>query len=43
MHTVCSCYGWQKGTSQDEEMLSGEEIKLVALYIVELLLAEGIN
>jgi len=31
---LCSCCGWQKGTSS-------ERIKLVALCIVELHLAEG--
>jgi len=36
-----SC-GWQKGTSWDKAMPSSEEIKPVALFIVELCLTEGI-
>ena len=37
-----SCFGWQKGTSQDEATLSSEEIKPVALAIISLHLSEGI-
>jgi len=39
---VWSCFGWQKGTSQDEATLSSEEIKPVALAIIKLRLSEGI-
>ena len=34
---------WQKGTSQEEAMSSSEEIKPIALSIVELRLAEAIS
>jgi len=40
---LCSCFGWQKGTSQDEASSSSEKTKPVALCIAELCLAEGIN
>ena len=40
---LCSCYSWQKGTSQNEVTSSTEEIKPVALSFVELHLAEGIS
>ena len=39
---LCGYCGWRKGMSQEEAMLSSEEIKPVALSIVELCLAEGI-
>jgi len=35
--------GWRNGTSQDEAMLSSEEIKPIALSIVKLCMAEGIS
>jgi len=38
-----SCSSWQKGTSQDEAMLNSEEIKAVAIAIIELCLPEGIQ
>ena len=38
-----SCWGWQKGTSQDEAMLNSEEIKPVAIAITKLRLSEGIS
>ena len=39
----CSCCGWWKGTSQDEATLISEEIKSVALAVLELCLSEGIS
>ena len=38
-----NCSGWQKGTSPDEPMLNSEEIKCVAIAIIELQLSEGIT
>jgi len=35
--------GWQKGTSPDEVTLNSEEIKPVAIAIIELRLSEGIS
>jgi len=40
---VVSCCGWQKGTSQDEATLNSEEIKPVALAIIELCLSEDLS
>jgi len=40
---LCSCCSWWKGTPQDEATLSSEEIKPIALPIVELRLGEGIS
>jgi len=37
------CCGWQKGTSPNEAMLSSEEIKPVAIAIIELRLFECIG
>ena len=42
MMQAWSCFGWQKGTSQDEATLSSEEIKPVALASISLCLSEGI-
>ena len=39
---VCTAVD-KKGTSQDEATSSSEEIKLIAISIVELCLAEGIS
>jgi len=39
----CSSCGWWKGTSQDEAALISEEIKFLALAILELCLSEGIS
>ena len=39
----CGCCGWWVGMSCEEAMLSSEEIKPVAISIVELGLAEGIS
>ena len=38
---LCSCWSWWKGTSWDKGTLSSEEIKPMALSIVELCLAEA--
>jgi len=38
-----SCCGWQKGTTWDKVMLSGEKFKPVAIAIIELRLSEGIS
>ena len=38
-----SCCGWQKGMSPDEVMLNSEEIKAVAIVVIELHLSEGIS
>ena len=38
-----SCCSWQKGTSLDEATLSSEEIKPLAVTIIELCLSEGIS
>jgi len=38
-----SCCGWQKGMSPDEAMLNSEEIKAVAIVVIELRLSEGIS
>jgi len=35
--------GWRKGTSLDETMLNSEEIKPVAIAIIELRLSERIS
>jgi len=40
---VYTCCSWQKDTSWDKAMSSSEEIKPVALCIVEFCLAEGIS
>jgi len=40
---LCSCCGWWKGMYRDEVKSSSEEIKPVALSIVELHLVEGIS
>ena len=37
----CSSSGWWKGISQDKAMLIGEEIKSLALAVLELYLSEG--
>jgi len=34
-----SCSSWRKGTSQDEATLNSEEIKLIALEVIELRLS----
>ena len=39
----CTYCGWRKGMSQDEVMSNSEEIKPVALSIVKLCLAGGIQ
>jgi len=39
----CNCCGWWKNTSPDEVMLNSEEIKPVAIAIIELHLSEGIS
>jgi len=36
-----SCSGWQKGTSRDEVMLNSEEIKPIALAVIEVRLSEA--
>jgi len=38
-----SCCGWQKGTSLDEATVNSEEIKPVAIAIIELRLSKGIS
>jgi len=38
-----SCCGWRKGTSWDKATLNSEEIKPVAIAIIELCLSEGIS
>ena len=38
-----SCCSWRKGTSPDEATLNSEEIKPVAIAIIELHLSEGIS
>ena len=38
-----SCCGWQKCMSQDKLTLSSEEVKPVAIAIIELCLSEGIS
>ena len=38
-----SCSGWWKGTSRDEATLNSEEIKPIALAVIELRLSEGIR
>ena len=43
MMQVWSSCGWRKGASQDEAMLSSEEIKPLTLAISELCLCEGIS
>jgi len=40
---LCSCCSWQKDASQDKVTPISEEIKPVALCIVELRLAKGIS
>ena len=35
--------GWQKDTSRDEATLNSEEIKPIALAVIELRLSEGIS
>jgi len=35
--------GWWKGTSREEATLNSEEIKAVAIAIIELRLSEGIS
>ena len=35
--------GWQKDTSRDEATLNSEEIKPLALAVIELRLSEGIS
>ena len=40
---LCTCCDWWKGTSQDEVMSNSEEVKPIALTIVEICLAEGIS
>ena len=42
-YKAASCCGWQKGTSRDEATLNREEIKTVALAIIELRLSEDIS
>ena len=37
------CSGWQKGTSRDEATLNSEEIKPIALAVIELRLPKGIS
>ena len=39
----CSSCGWWKGTSRDEMTLISEEIKSLALAVLELCLSEGIS
>jgi len=39
----CSCCGWWIGTSQDKATLISEEIKSLALAVLELCLSEGIS
>ena len=41
--TMMGCCSWWKGTSQDEATLNSEEIKAVAIAIIELRLSEGIS
>jgi len=41
-HWSCSC-GWQKGTPLDEATLNSEEIKAVAIAVIELHLSQGIS
>ena len=41
MYCYSSCHHWQNSTSQTNVMLNNEEMKLVALSIVKLYLAEG--
>jgi len=38
-----SCCGWRKRTSPDKAMLNSEEIKPLAIAIIELCLSEGIS
>jgi len=38
-----SAFGWWKGTSLDEATLNSEEIKAIALAVMELCLSEGIG
>jgi len=38
-----SCSSWQKDTSWDEATLNSEEIKPIALVVIELRLSEGIS
>ena len=42
-HKHWSCCGWPKGTSWDAATLNSEEIKPVAIAIIELHLSEGIS
>jgi len=39
----CSSCGWRKGTSPDEAMFNSEEIKPVAIAVIELRLSEHIS
>ena len=43
MIQVLELLGWRKGTSQDEATLVSEEIKPVAITIIELCLSECIS
>jgi len=43
MYKYWSSSGWQKGTSRDEATLNSEEIKPIALVVIELCLCEGIS
>ena len=39
----CSSCGWRKGTSPDKAMFNSEEIKPVAIAVIELRLSEHIS
>ena len=43
MMQALDCCGWQKDMSPDEVMLNSEEIKPVAIAIINLCLSEGIS